>query len=99
VKFKPTLEIAENSIKQFVVEYNERFTEELTAEDLVLLKQKYEKLYKSYNEDYLENFKMYTIIDIALIVMEALSIDRILKFSLSNEEIKIAAQELYERWV
>ena len=95
----PTLEIAEKALKQFIVKYNERFTEELTVDDLENLKLKYENLYKLLNEDYLKNFKMYTILDTALIVMEALSMDRVTKFSLSNEEIKIAAQKLYEHWV
>ena len=99
MKFKPTLEIAENSIKQCVEVYNKKFKEELKVEDLEKLKNKYEQLYKSFNEGYLENFKMYTIIEIVLVIMEALSIDRVKQLSLSNEEIKIAASELYERWV
>ena len=95
----PTLQIAEKSIKQCIEEFNKRFKEELSVSELEELKLKYEKLYKTHNEDYLKNFKMYTIIDIVLIILEALSMDRVKQLSLSEEEIKIAAQELYERWV
>ena len=99
MKFKPTLEIAKNSIIQCVDEFNKKFIEELTVEDLEQLKIKYEKLYKSTNEDYLENFKLYTILEIVLIIMEVLCLDRVKNISLSEEELEIAAQELYERWV
>ena len=98
MKFKPTLEIAKNSINQCVEEYNKRFREELTIEDLEQLKIKYEKLYKSSSEDYLENFELYTIVEIVLIVMEVLCLDKVKNISLSEEELEIAAQELYERW-
>ena len=77
----------------------EKFKEELSVEELEELKLKYEKLYKTDREDYLKNFKMYTLIEVVLIIMEALSMDRVKQLSLSNEEIKIAAQELYEHWV
>lgn len=99
MKFKPTLEIAENSVKQCIIEYNQKFKDELNIEDLEQLKAKYEKAYKSFNEDYLENFKMYTIIEIVLVIVEALCLDSVKQLSLSEEEIKVAAQELYERWV
>ena len=99
MKFKHTLEIAKNSIIQCVDEFNKKFIEELTVEDLEQLKIKYEKLYKSTNEDYLENFKLYTILEIVLIIMEVLCLDRVKNISLSEEELEIAAQELYERWV
>ena len=99
MKFKPTLEIAENSIKQCIIEYNKKFKEELNVEDLEQLKAKYEKAYKSYNEDYLENFKMFTIIEIVLVIVEALCMNSVKNLALSEDEIKVAAQELYERWV
>ena len=99
MKFKPTLEIAENSIKQCIIEYNNKFKEELNVEDLEQLKAKYEKAYKSYNEDYLENFKMFTIIEIVLVIVEALCMNSVKNLALSEDEIKVAAQELYERWV
>ena len=99
MEVEPTLDAAEKSIRQCIVKYNEKFKEELSVEELEELKLKYEKLYKTNREDYLKNFKMYTLIEVVLIIMEALSMDRVKQLSLSNEEIKIAAQELYEHWV
>lgn len=99
MKFKPSIEIAEKSIKQCVLEFNMNFTNEYNVQELEDLKNKYEKLYKSFNEDYLANFKLYTIIEIVLIIAEALSLDKVKHLTLSEDEIKIAAQELYEHWV
>ena len=99
MEVEPSLKVAEKSIKQCIAEYNYKFKDEYTAEELENLKAKYERLYKSLNEDYLINFKMYTIIEVVLIIMEALSLDSVKQLSLTEEEIKIAAQELYERWV
>ena len=95
----PTLEIAKKSIKQCVEYFNENFKGEYLVEDLENLKAKYEKLYKAYDENYLQNFKMFTTIEIVLIILEAISLDRVNNLTLNEQEIEIAAQELYERWV
>lgn len=95
----PTLKVAEDSIKQCVEVFNSNFKGEYLVEDLENLKAKYEKGYKTFNENYLENFKMFTTIEIVLLILESLSLDRVNNLTLTEEEIKIAAQLLYERWV
>ena len=99
MNFKPTLEIAKNSVKECILEYNKNFNSKLTAQDLENLKQEYEKDYKSGGEGYLKSFKMYTITEIALIILEVLCLDYVRVLTLTEEEIELVAQELYERWV
>ena len=99
MKVVPTLEIAKNSVKQCVEYFNENFKGEYLVEDLENLKTKYEKLYKTYDKDYLQNFKMFTTLEIVLIILESISLDRVNHLTLNEDELKIAAQELYERWV
>ena len=95
----PTLEIAEKSIKQCVEFFNEKFKGEYLVQDLEKLKYEYEKAYKLCDDNYLENFKMFTTLEIVLLILETLCLDRINNLTLNEEETKIAAQELYERWV
>ena len=95
----PTLEIAKKSVKQCINRFNEMFKGEYLVENLEQLKVKYEKAYKMLDKDYKEMFSIYTTIDVMLIIMEALSLDKVNNLTLTEEEIKIAAQELYEHWV
>ena len=95
----PTLETAKKSIKQCVVFFNKNFKGEYSVQDLEKLKDKYEKAYKLCNDNYLQNFKMFTTIEIVLLILETLCLDRVNNLTLNEEEIKVAAQELYERWV
>ena len=99
MNFKPSLDVAKNSVKQCIKEFNESFTGEYNVQQLEELKLKFETAFKSLDANYLENFKQYTIIEIVLIIMEALSLDRVDNLTLSEEEINLAAQELYEHWV
>lgn len=99
MEVEPTLEVAKNSIKQCVEHFNKNFKGEYLVADLENLKAKYEKLYKTFDENYFENFKMFTTIEIILIILEAISLDRVNNLALTEEEIEVAAQELYERWV
>ena len=95
----PTIEVAKKSIKQCVELFNEKFKGEYLVQDLENLKTKYEKAYKLCDSNCLENFKMFTTIEIVLLILETLCLDRVNTLTLNEEEIKIAAQELYERWV
>ena len=92
-----TKDIARKSVVHCVREFNNKFSYGCSVIEIEQLRQECERRYKI-GESVTENFEMYSLLDVIILIAETLCLDYLKDLDITDEEVDLVAEELLKKW-